>query len=189
LGSTKTAVLATVVDLVSARVTAVLPGGIAHLNAGAHVGLSTALGYVGASVVDSACLRLPVSRAAVTADGTIHDTDIRAQLTRAVDLLLPPWSRFHQLGHVNWSEQPTTCRSEGDALPCVTLLSTTAPAVPGSGLTGSTSRRVRQLAQTTSRPGSGKPPVSRCVAEGCSAVGRLASLRGRAGHALITASG
>lgn len=57
--------------------------------AGAHAGLGTVLGYVGAKVIDAACLRLPLTRAAVTTDGTITDPDVRAALTRTVDLLLP----------------------------------------------------------------------------------------------------
>lgn len=57
--------------------------------AGAHAGLGTVLGYVGAEVIDAACLRLPLTRSAVTADGTVTDPDVRAALARAVDLLLP----------------------------------------------------------------------------------------------------
>lgn len=57
--------------------------------AGAHAGLRTVLGYVDATVIDAACLRLPLTRAAVTAEGTITDPDVRAALTRIVDLLLP----------------------------------------------------------------------------------------------------
>jgi len=56
--------------------------------AGAHAELVTVLGYVGAAVIDPACLRLPLTRAAVTAGGDIDDPDIRAQLTRAVDRLV-----------------------------------------------------------------------------------------------------
>jgi len=56
--------------------------------AGAHAAVATVLGYVGATVVAAACLRLPLTRAAVAADATIHDPDIRDQLSRAIDLLL-----------------------------------------------------------------------------------------------------
>jgi len=57
--------------------------------AGAHAGLATVLGYVSATVITAACLRLPLTRAAVGADGLIHDPDVRDQLSRTVDQLLP----------------------------------------------------------------------------------------------------
>lgn len=46
--------------------------------ADAHASLRTVLGYVHAEIVEQACARIPVPRAAVGADGLIDDADIRA---------------------------------------------------------------------------------------------------------------
>jgi chromate reductase len=55
--------------------------------AGAHAALRTVLGYVGARVVDEACVAVPVGRADVDASGRITDGAIRAQLADAVRAL------------------------------------------------------------------------------------------------------
>lgn len=46
----------------------------------ADASLATVLGYVGASVVEAACMRVFVPHDAVTPDGTIADQDIRARI-------------------------------------------------------------------------------------------------------------
>jgi chromate reductase, NAD(P)H dehydrogenase (quinone) len=47
---------------------------------GAVETLRLVLGYVGAKIVDQACLTVPVGREAVGADGIIHDPQVRAAL-------------------------------------------------------------------------------------------------------------
>jgi chromate reductase, NAD(P)H dehydrogenase (quinone) len=47
---------------------------------GAEATLATVLGYVDAEVIDDACVRIPVGRDAVGADGTVHDPIVRARL-------------------------------------------------------------------------------------------------------------
>lgn len=54
---------------------------------GAHTELATVLGYVGARVVGEACRRVPLSRAQVGEDGLIADTDVRTEITAALDAL------------------------------------------------------------------------------------------------------
>jgi NAD(P)H-dependent FMN reductase len=56
--------------------------------ADAHASLAKVLGYVGADVVEDACLRLPLTRDAVGPDGVIADQQIRHALTGVVDALL-----------------------------------------------------------------------------------------------------
>jgi len=46
----------------------------------AHASLATVLGYVGADVVDAACVRAPMTRAAVGSDGAVTDPSVRGQL-------------------------------------------------------------------------------------------------------------
>ena len=41
--------------------------------ADAHDSLRKVLGYVGAEIVEPACVRIPVTRQAVGADGLVHD--------------------------------------------------------------------------------------------------------------------
>jgi chromate reductase len=53
--------------------------------ADAHESLRKVLGYVGADVVESACVRIPLTRSAVTASGTIEDADVQRQIA---DVLL-----------------------------------------------------------------------------------------------------
>jgi chromate reductase, NAD(P)H dehydrogenase (quinone) len=55
---------------------------------GAEDALAAVLGYVGADVVETACRRIPVDRAAVSQDGTIGDSLFRAEATRVWDALL-----------------------------------------------------------------------------------------------------
>ncbi|HEU5419611.1 MAG TPA: NAD(P)H-dependent oxidoreductase [Streptosporangiaceae bacterium] len=54
---------------------------------GAQETLLTVLGYVGASIVEDACRRLPVSREWVGADGTITDPQFRAAMTEVAATL------------------------------------------------------------------------------------------------------
>ena len=54
---------------------------------GAHEGLATVLGYVGADVVEAACARIPVTRDAVGPDGLVTDAELRARIAAAVDAL------------------------------------------------------------------------------------------------------
>jgi chromate reductase, NAD(P)H dehydrogenase (quinone) len=54
---------------------------------GAQEHLAMVLGYVGAVAVDAACVRLPVPRDAVQADGTIADAAIRAGLAAVLTAL------------------------------------------------------------------------------------------------------
>jgi NAD(P)H-dependent FMN reductase len=54
---------------------------------GAEATLRTVLGYVNAHVVESACVRVPVRREWVGADGLIDDPDVRGALTAVLDQL------------------------------------------------------------------------------------------------------
>lgn len=54
---------------------------------GAEATLATVLGYVGAAVVEPACVRLPVGRDRVGADGVIADPALRAALGEQLALL------------------------------------------------------------------------------------------------------
>jgi chromate reductase len=54
---------------------------------GALATLATVLGYVGAEVVDAACVRLPVTREGIGPDGTVTDPEIRTGLGRALDTM------------------------------------------------------------------------------------------------------
>jgi chromate reductase, NAD(P)H dehydrogenase (quinone) len=55
---------------------------------GAQDALASVLGYVGAVIVESACRRIPVDRAAVSQDGTISDPGFRAEAAQVWDALL-----------------------------------------------------------------------------------------------------
>jgi chromate reductase, NAD(P)H dehydrogenase (quinone) len=55
---------------------------------GAEDALAAVLGYVGADVVEAACRRIPVDRAAVGPDGTISDPRFRAEAAGVWDALL-----------------------------------------------------------------------------------------------------
>ncbi len=47
---------------------------------GAEATLSMVLGYVGADIIERACVRIPIGRDMVCADGTVHDPDTRVRL-------------------------------------------------------------------------------------------------------------
>jgi chromate reductase len=51
---------------------------------GAEAALATVLGYVGAAVIEQACVRLPVPRNAVGSDGAVADKHLRAGLAEVV---------------------------------------------------------------------------------------------------------
>jgi chromate reductase, NAD(P)H dehydrogenase (quinone) len=55
---------------------------------GAEDALAAVLGYVGADIVEAACRRIPVDRAAVSPDGTISDSLFRAEAAQVWDALL-----------------------------------------------------------------------------------------------------
>ena len=55
--------------------------------ADAHASLAKALGDVGADIVDAACARIPVTRAAIGVDGLVDDAGIREHVARAVAAL------------------------------------------------------------------------------------------------------
>ncbi|MEF9887074.1 NADPH-dependent FMN reductase [Streptomyces sp. P9-A4] len=54
---------------------------------GADATLRTVLGYTGADIVEPACVRLPVDRGKVDAEGLITDPDVRRDIARVMDLL------------------------------------------------------------------------------------------------------
>jgi chromate reductase, NAD(P)H dehydrogenase (quinone) len=55
--------------------------------ADAHESLRKVLGYVGAHIVEEACVRVPVSRSDVGEDGTITDEEARREVAAAVGAL------------------------------------------------------------------------------------------------------
>jgi len=55
---------------------------------GAQDALAAVLGYVGAVIVEAACRRIPVDRAAVGPDGTVSDPGFTAGAARVWDALL-----------------------------------------------------------------------------------------------------
>lgn len=55
--------------------------------ADAHDSLRKVLGFVGADVVDGACVRVPLTRDAVGPDGTIVDPQVREQIATALTAL------------------------------------------------------------------------------------------------------
>ncbi len=54
----------------------------------AEASLATVLGYVGAMIVTTACVRVPVGRDAVGSDGTVVDPSLRSRLVRAMSSLV-----------------------------------------------------------------------------------------------------
>ncbi|MFD3588869.1 NADPH-dependent FMN reductase [Streptomyces sp. NPDC058683] len=54
---------------------------------GAEATLRAVLGYTGADIVESACVKAPVDRRTVGADGLIDDAEVRRQLGDALNLL------------------------------------------------------------------------------------------------------
>lgn len=57
----------------------------------AHASLRLVLGYVGARVVEEACLNIPVPRSAVGQDGLIHEEAIRLKLLSGLRALMEEW--------------------------------------------------------------------------------------------------
>jgi chromate reductase len=55
--------------------------------ADAHASLAKVLGYVGADIVEQACLRLPLTRDAVGQDGMIADREVRRRIAGTLDNL------------------------------------------------------------------------------------------------------
>ena len=55
--------------------------------ADAHDSLRKVLNYSGADIVESACLRVPLTRQMVDADGLVSDTAARSEIGRALDEL------------------------------------------------------------------------------------------------------
>lgn len=53
----------------------------------AHESLRKVLGYVGASIVEEACLEIPLNRNLVNTDGVITDPDVRQQLRTGLGAL------------------------------------------------------------------------------------------------------
>jgi NAD(P)H-dependent FMN reductase len=53
----------------------------------AHASLRKVLGYVGADIVEEACVRIPVQRSAVGPDGLVHDPETREQIAVALTAL------------------------------------------------------------------------------------------------------
>jgi chromate reductase len=54
----------------------------------ADASLATVLGYVGATVISAACIRVPVTRDAVGADGLVSDRDVRAHIAEIMAIML-----------------------------------------------------------------------------------------------------
>jgi NAD(P)H-dependent FMN reductase len=59
------------------------PTGAAH----AHASLRTVLGYTGADIVETACVRIPVHRATIGPDGLVDDAAVREQITAVLAAL------------------------------------------------------------------------------------------------------
>jgi len=56
--------------------------------ADAHASLAKVLGYVGAQVVEEACFRMPMTRAAVGPDGLVSEPQLREQVAQVLQRLL-----------------------------------------------------------------------------------------------------
>jgi len=54
----------------------------------ADASLATVLGYVGATIVGTACVRVPIGRDAVASDGTVVDPSLRSELLQAMSTLV-----------------------------------------------------------------------------------------------------
>jgi chromate reductase, NAD(P)H dehydrogenase (quinone) len=65
--------------------------------ADAHESLRKVLGYVGAAIVEDACVRIPVPRDAIGPDGLVADPDLRAQLGAALQILARAAGRDREL--------------------------------------------------------------------------------------------
>ena len=53
----------------------------------AHDSLRKVLGYVHASIVERGCVKIPITRADVDADGTIGRSDLRERIAAALETL------------------------------------------------------------------------------------------------------
>ena len=53
---------------------------------GAQAALAAVLGYVGATVVHTACIQLPVTRAVLGLEGLVDQPGVRAQIARTLEL-------------------------------------------------------------------------------------------------------
>ncbi|MCA1674453.1 MAG: NAD(P)H-dependent oxidoreductase [Actinobacteria bacterium] len=60
---------------------------------GAHDTLATVLGYVGAAVIEEACVHLPVPRQAVGPDGSVVDAQIRTRLAEVLRAMVAHLAR------------------------------------------------------------------------------------------------
>ena len=69
----------------------------------AHDSLRTVLGYTGAEIVEAACLRVPVERRMVGADGRIGDDAVRAELARALTAII---ARLRQVPPADTADLP-----------------------------------------------------------------------------------
>jgi len=56
--------------------------------ADAHASLAKVLGYVGADIVEPACVRMPMTRGAVGPDGLVADPEIRGRIAEVLRTLL-----------------------------------------------------------------------------------------------------
>jgi chromate reductase, NAD(P)H dehydrogenase (quinone) len=65
--------------------------------ADAHDSLRKVLGYVHAEIVEDACARIPVPRAALGADGLIEDAEIRSGLGGVLEALAEHVAIHHQV--------------------------------------------------------------------------------------------
>jgi hypothetical protein len=72
----------------SEPVRVLLVTGSTRAGSGNTAALAAVLGYVGAVIVETACRRIPVDRAAVSQDGTISDPGFRADAAQVWDALL-----------------------------------------------------------------------------------------------------
>jgi NAD(P)H-dependent FMN reductase len=55
---------------------------------GAENALAGVLGYVGATIVEAACRRIPVDRASISPEGTVTDPQFKADIAQVWDALL-----------------------------------------------------------------------------------------------------
>jgi NAD(P)H-dependent FMN reductase len=65
--------------------------------ADAHASLRTVLGYVHAEIVEDACARIPVPRAAIGADGLIADAEVRSRVAGVLAALAAHIEIHHQV--------------------------------------------------------------------------------------------
>ena len=89
---------------------------------GAQDALAAVLGYVGAVIVEAACRRIPVDRAAVSQDGTISDPRFKAEAAQVWGALLdflggrqPPRPSSHKVHGQTLLIRNTWCTVHGSA--------------------------------------------------------------------------